>query len=388
MQTLVLDLSRRHRLLAPLAFAVGALVMLFEGVKLLVTNWRLTLVQSSEDLLSRPAGRTIVRMWRSAANRHLWCWTSAAVAVAIVTLGTAARAAAPVIPVTVFAHTGIRLADVVWTGSGLLYVENTTNSLWRPGSPPTKFASMPRIVEETRCVAAFGGHGFSSGEIYCHSPDNVIYRIGPTGTVDVFARLPDSHVSDGAIAFDTVGAFGFRLLAATGRSGSPTRAAGSVYAVDSTGVVAKIGDYSSSTGGGADELVIAPRPFGQGAGQIVLTVDAGSRGALVMMDAHGHTRQIATLPDGPNPIEVVPSVASHGPLGVARGLYLTDTNSTNVFFVPAARLTRFAGDLIVGTEIKARFWVVAPSGHGFRTRKIPLAPPGKNFNLEGATYVG
>ncbi len=41
----VLALSQRSRWLAPLALVVGAFVMLFQGVKLLVTNWRLTLVQ-------------------------------------------------------------------------------------------------------------------------------------------------------------------------------------------------------------------------------------------------------------------------------------------------------------------------------------------------------
>jgi hypothetical protein len=41
----VLRLSRRRRALAPLAFAVGALVLLFDGVRLLVSNWRLTLIQ-------------------------------------------------------------------------------------------------------------------------------------------------------------------------------------------------------------------------------------------------------------------------------------------------------------------------------------------------------
>jgi hypothetical protein len=41
----VLRLSHSRRWLAPLALAVGALVMLFEGVKLLFTNWRLTLIQ-------------------------------------------------------------------------------------------------------------------------------------------------------------------------------------------------------------------------------------------------------------------------------------------------------------------------------------------------------
>jgi hypothetical protein len=41
----VLRLSRSRRWLAPLALAVGAFAMLFDGVKLLFTNWRLTLIQ-------------------------------------------------------------------------------------------------------------------------------------------------------------------------------------------------------------------------------------------------------------------------------------------------------------------------------------------------------
>ena len=41
----ILQLSRSHRLLAPLALVVGAVAMLFEGLKLLFSNWRLTLVQ-------------------------------------------------------------------------------------------------------------------------------------------------------------------------------------------------------------------------------------------------------------------------------------------------------------------------------------------------------
>jgi hypothetical protein len=41
----VVRLSSSRRWLAPLALAVGALAMLFDGVKLLFTNWRLSLVQ-------------------------------------------------------------------------------------------------------------------------------------------------------------------------------------------------------------------------------------------------------------------------------------------------------------------------------------------------------
>jgi hypothetical protein len=41
----VLRLSRSRRVFAPLAFGIGAFALLFDGLRLLVTNWRLTLVQ-------------------------------------------------------------------------------------------------------------------------------------------------------------------------------------------------------------------------------------------------------------------------------------------------------------------------------------------------------
>jgi hypothetical protein len=41
----VLRLSRSHRLLAPLALAVSAFVLLFDGLRLILSNWRLLLVQ-------------------------------------------------------------------------------------------------------------------------------------------------------------------------------------------------------------------------------------------------------------------------------------------------------------------------------------------------------
>ncbi len=44
-QQAVLDLSRRRRIFAPLALIVSAIVLLYEGLRLLVSNWRLTLIQ-------------------------------------------------------------------------------------------------------------------------------------------------------------------------------------------------------------------------------------------------------------------------------------------------------------------------------------------------------
>jgi hypothetical protein len=47
----VLRLSGSRRIFAPLAFTVGAFAMLFQGLKVLVTNWRLMLVQIPPAML-------------------------------------------------------------------------------------------------------------------------------------------------------------------------------------------------------------------------------------------------------------------------------------------------------------------------------------------------
>jgi hypothetical protein len=44
-ESAVVELSRSRRIFAPIVFAVGAFVMLFQGLRLLFANWRLTLIQ-------------------------------------------------------------------------------------------------------------------------------------------------------------------------------------------------------------------------------------------------------------------------------------------------------------------------------------------------------
>ena len=128
-----------------------------------------------------------------------------------------------------FIKTTQKLDSVVWTGRQFLYVQNTANTVWAAppaGRPLRRFATMPRLVEETRCALSPGRHGFPAGAIFCHSPDNKIYEISANGSSKtVFATLPARYppAADGALAFDTEGRFGYRLLAATGRSGGRSR---------------------------------------------------------------------------------------------------------------------------------------------------------------------
>lgn len=304
-------------------------------------------------------------------------------------LATSVSASPPIVRFRAFADTGLRLTDIVWTGSQFLYVNNTTNRIVAAGPtgvPLTRFAAMPRQVEETRCSVSPGTHGFTPGDLYCHSPDNKIYRISPDGKqVNVFAVLPHTARSDGAITFDTAGSFGYALIVATGRSGVAKSAGGSLFAIGPAGKVRRIGSYDSP--GGADEVAVAPASFGSAASQLLLTVDAGRTGSLVAMNAHGQARTLLKLPDGPNPLVVLapgrtPSAGTAQP-----GLYVTDTLSHDVFFAPNSELARYAGEVLIGSELGGRFWVVRPLGHGFAAITLATSLGGTKYNLEAAIYV-
>jgi len=297
--------------------------------------------------------------------------------------------ATPTLHFRVFARTGLRLTDVVWTGLRFLYVDNTTNRVAATGPsgrPLAPFATMPRQAEETRCRPSPGAHGFAAGDIYCHSPDNKMYRLSADGKrVTVFATLPPVARADGALAFDPVGAFGYTLLVATGRSGS-ANPGGAVFTIDPTGTVRRVGAYHNP--GGADEIAVAPARFGSVGGQALLTVDAGKSGSLVAMDARGRVRTLLRLPDGPNPIvALAPGQAPRADRALP-GLYVADTLSRAVFVAPAAELAPYRGDVVVGSKVRGIFWVVRSRGHDFSAMELPTALHGKAYNLEGAVYVG
>jgi hypothetical protein len=68
-------------------------------------------------------------------------------------------------------------------------------------------------------------------------------------------------------------------------------------------------------------------------------------------------------------------------------MYMTDTNSTNVYFAPATSLSEFVGGVIVGSESFAHFWFVHPSGKSFEAEQLETTLGSANWNLEGADYV-
>ena len=303
-----------------------------------------------------------------------------------------AGAGPPEIPVTIFARTGMNMDSIVWTGTRFLYVVNTENTTFTAppaGMPLTPFATMPKLVEETRCLLSPGTHGFPVGVFFCHSPDNKIYEISGDGkTMTVFATLPapPKRPADGALTFDSVGHFGYRLIAATGRSGAATPSGGTVYTIDSAGKVQEIGGYKGP--GGADEVVIAPAGFGTIAGEALLSVDAGRAGGhLLAVASSGHTRSLASFPgDGPNPIVPIPEkVKTTGT--PSPGIYITDDLSQDIYYVSAAQLAPYAGDIFVATETDGDFSIIQPNGNGIRAFELANTLTHKGHGIEQAIYV-
>ena len=305
--------------------------------------------------------------------------------------------AAPAAPVplhfTTFAATDLPLGDVVWTGSAFLYNAETLGKLETSdasGDNFKPFLSFDQGGEEMRCVPAPNAPSYWPAGIYCHTPDNRILRLATDGSsMTELAKLPSGDKSDGAIAFDTVGKFGYALLAATGGS---TSTGGEVFSIRKSGTVKAVGSYSGP--GGAENIVIAPARFGTASGAVLLSVDQDlGVGRLLAMDARGNVKVLADrLPYGINPIEVLRASPANRAAGLpAAGLYLADTNSKTVYFTAAPGLKSYVGDVIVVTEKprddSARVWIVQPKGSGFQIVGLTTDLPTQSWNFESAAYM-
>jgi hypothetical protein len=303
----------------------------------------------------------------------------------------AATSAAPQLSIqfSVFVHTELPLGDVLWTGREVLYVTETVGEVWASdasGGGLRRFIALPREIEEMRCRPSPGAHGWRAGDIYCHSPGNLIYRVASDGSsYTVFARLPETKRSDGGMAFDTVGTFGYALVAATGGSGNGP--GGKVFAIRPNRRVRLVGRYSGP--GGAENVAIAPRGFGKVGGSALLTIDyIGHEGKLLALDQRGRVTMVARhLGDGINPIAVIGG-AGEPSSAPAAGFYVTDTISTDVLFAPASQLRGYHGGVIVGTEATANFWIVRPQGNRFQVIRLGTNLTEPKYNFEGAAWVG
>jgi hypothetical protein len=307
---------------------------------------------------------------------------------ALAVVPAASGAPGPALHFSVFAQTDLPLGQAAWTGREWLYVAETLGRIEAAGAgggDARPFAAFDQGGEEMRC--AVPPNRLWPDGVYCHTPDNRIIRLERDGgNLVELARLPAADNSDGALAFDDAGRFGYALLAATGGSGSN---GGRLFAVRKDGRVQEIGAYPGP--GGAEQIAVAPAAFGSAGGWCLLAIDQDSvEGRLLAIDRRGTVRTLAAgLGTGLNPIVVVRPPPAARPAGApAPGLYLADTTSMQVWFAPAAGLQGFAGSVLVGAELTGRLWVVRPAAKGgFEALPVAADLPQRAWNLEASTYV-
>jgi hypothetical protein len=86
----VVALSRSRRIFAPLVFAIGAFVMLFQGLRLVFVNWRLTLVQILPAMWIWVAFLDLKLHVIKGKDFHIWSAPGALALVIVIALVTAA----------------------------------------------------------------------------------------------------------------------------------------------------------------------------------------------------------------------------------------------------------------------------------------------------------
>jgi hypothetical protein len=298
----------------------------------------------------------------------------------------AGAAPGPTLHFTVFAQTDLPLGQALWTGREWLWNAENDGKIEladADGRNVRLFAAFDQGGEEMRC--AVPPNKLWPDGVYCHTPDNRVVRLDRDGSnLTELARLPADVDSDGGLAFDDVGRFGYALLASTG--GSATNG-GQVFAVRMDGRVQAIGSYPGP--GGAENIAIAPATFGSAAGWCLISIDQDSvSGRVLAINRKGTVRTIASgLGAGVNPIVIVRAAPKARAPGPPPGLYLADTNTRQIWFAPAAELQGFAGSVVVATELTGLVWAIRPNGRGFEVLPAVTDLPQRAWNFEGSSYV-
>ena len=202
--------------------------------------------------------------------------------------------------------------------------------------------------------------------IYCHLPDNRIFRIARDGSSMVlFAQLPaaalrrrprlrlDGQVRVRAPCGDRrVGVERRRRLRDPPGRPRPARRR-------LPGPRRRRRDRDGTEG------------VRHGLRPLLLSIDQDSvTGRVLAIDRKGSTQVVASgLGNGDNPIAAIPPAPKY-PAGrlTAAGLYVPNTNTMDVYFARRGAAAPYAGQVLVGTELQGNFWLIRPTANGLRHR--------------------
>jgi hypothetical protein len=139
--------------------------------------------------------------------------------------------------------------------------------------------------------AGAGGRSFTRDDVFALEPGGTpaVIRIDGRGHATRFAGLPRGSFPNG-IAFDTTGAFGYRLLVSAAAGGAT-----SIFSIGPRGAVRTLTRRAPRVEGG---MVVAPPSFGSFAGDLIAPDELN--GTVYAIDPRGISRPIAEsgLPHG------------------------------------------------------------------------------------------
>ncbi|HEX3564075.1 MAG TPA: hypothetical protein VHU17_01775 [Acidimicrobiales bacterium] len=139
--------------------------------------------------------------------------------------------------------------------------------------------------------ANVGKRSFTPDDIYALEPASApsVIRIDGQGHASRFVGLPKGSFPNG-IAFDTTGAFGYRLLVSLAEGKSTT-----ILSIDYRGTIQVLTHRAPQVEGG---MVVAPASFGAFAGDLIAPDELN--GMIYAIDSHGVVRPVADsgLPHG------------------------------------------------------------------------------------------
>ncbi len=282
----------------------------------------------------------------------------------------------------VVVHKG--LTGMTWDGKEFIASYGINNvpliNMSLDGQKITPFA--PSFSGKDECYAAVseGKGGFPQGYLYINF-DPSIYKIDPTGnSVQVFSS-PAGASRIAYVAFDTVGTWGYALLALDDN--------GLLWSITSDGTAKVLGNFSSyatpesaKRGGLKPEgIAVAPQSFGSYGGYLFITLEGAGK---ILAIPPNNTTKVTTVAQfsGEQPERILQ-------IPPASDLYVAEFDTGARVRVPAANFSNYVGSLLVITEGEIEpfgsFNVLQASGAGVTLTRIGAVTGSPHF--EGASFV-
>jgi hypothetical protein len=271
------------------------------------------------------------------------------------------------------------LTGLTWDGKEFIGTYGTTNvpliNISLDGRRVTPFATSFIGKDEVYVAVGDGKAGFPSGYFYVSS-DLDIYVIDPNGSnLKVFSSPPGaSRIS--YVTFDTVGSWGYSMLALDDN--------GLLWSIASNGT-ARVLDNFSNFGTGPllkpEGIAVASQSFGSLAGYLFITLEGAER---IVAIPPGNSSKVMTLyhftkEEPERIIQIQPQ----------SDLYAAEFDSGTMLRVPAANFTNYIGSLLVITEGEnepnGTLNVLRQSGNNVTVTRIGSVTGAPHF--EGVSWV-